>query len=101
MLEDDKAELRKIIIDNKQDKDVQITRGYGKHNLQQPKDYIEEFTNYIKEKAVNEKNNENKIIYIQQLNETLEKLKKENEKLVLENKDSSLQNGQYPSLTLL
>ena len=49
LLEDDKAELRKIIIDNKPDTGVQITRGYGKHNLQQPEDYIEEFTNYIKE----------------------------------------------------
>ena len=52
-------------------------------------------TNYIKEKAVNEKNNENKIIYIQQLNETLEKLKKENEKLVLENKEVQRENDNY------
>ena len=49
LLENDKAELRKIIIDNRPDSDVQISRGYGKHNLQQPEDYIEEFTNYIKE----------------------------------------------------
>ncbi len=49
LLEDDKAELRKIIIDNKPDTGVQVTRGYGKHNLQRPEDYIEEFTNYIKE----------------------------------------------------
>ena len=52
-------------------------------------------TNYIKEKAVNEKNNENKIIYIQQLNETLEKLKKENEKLTLENKEVQRENDNY------
>ena len=51
--------------------------------------------NYIKEKAVNEKNNENKIIYIQQLNETLEKLKKENEKLIQENKEVQRENENY------
>ena len=52
-------------------------------------------TNYIKEKAVNEKNKENKLIYIQQLNETLEKLKKENEKLILENKEVQRENDNY------
>ena len=52
-------------------------------------------TNYIKEKAVNEKNNENKIIYIQQLNETLERLKKENEKLIYENKEVQRENDNY------
>ena len=52
-------------------------------------------TNYIKEKAVNEKNKENKLIYIQQLNETLEKLKKENEKLIIENKEVQRENDNY------
>ena len=52
-------------------------------------------TNFIKEKAVNDKNNENKIIYIQQLNETLEKLKKENEKLINENKEAQRENENY------
>lgn len=49
LLQDDKAGLRPVIIDKKEDTNVQITRGYGKHNLQRPEDYIEEFTQYIKD----------------------------------------------------
>lgn len=49
MLQDDKNEIRPIIIDKKKDDGFEITRGYGKHNLKRPEDYIEEFTTYIKE----------------------------------------------------
>jgi len=52
-------------------------------------------TNFIKDKAVNDKNLENKITYIQQLNDTLERLKKENEKLVNENKEIQRENENY------
>ena len=52
-------------------------------------------TNFIKDKAVNDKNSENKISYIQQLNDTLERLKKENEKLVNENKEIQRENENY------
>ena len=49
----------------------------------------------VKLKAVSDKDNENKIILIQQLNETLEKLKKENEKLTSENKEAQRENENY------
>lgn len=49
MLQDDKSEIRPIIIDKKKDDGFEITRGYGKHNLKRPEDYIEEFTTFIKE----------------------------------------------------
>ena len=49
MLQDDKNEIRPIIIDKKKDDGFEIERGYGKHNLKRPEDYIEEFTAYIKE----------------------------------------------------
>ena len=47
MIQEDKAAARKIIIDNTDDGYVQVKRGYGKHNLEQPQDYLEEFTEYI------------------------------------------------------
>ena len=49
----------------------------------------------VKLKAVSDKDNENKIILIQQLNETLERLKKENEKLTSENKEVQRENENY------
>ncbi len=49
MLQDDKNEIRPIIIDKKPDGDLEIERGYGKHNLKRPEDYIDEFTAYINE----------------------------------------------------
>ena len=42
----------------------------------------------VKLKAVSDKDNENKVLLIQQLNETLERLKKENEKLTSENREA-------------
>lgn len=47
MIQDDKAAARKIIIDETPDGNVQVKRGYGKHNLEKPADYLEEFTQYI------------------------------------------------------
>ena len=47
MIQDDKAAARKIIIDETPDGNVQVKRGYGKHNLEKPTDYLEEFTQYI------------------------------------------------------
>ena len=44
---------------------------------------------------MSDKDNENKIILIQQLNETLERLKKENEKLTSENKEAQRENENY------
>ena len=49
----------------------------------------------VKLKAVSEKDNENKILLIQQLNETLERLKKENEKLTSENREAQRENENY------
>jgi hypothetical protein len=49
----------------------------------------------VKLKAVSDKDNENKILLIQQLNETLEKLKKENEKLTSENREAQRENENY------
>ena len=49
----------------------------------------------VKLKAVSDKDNENKILLIQQLNETLERLKKENEKLTSENKEAQRENENY------
>ena len=49
----------------------------------------------IKSKAVSDKDNENKVLLIQQLNETLERLKKENEKLISENKEAQRENENY------
>ena len=49
----------------------------------------------VKQKAVSDKDNENKILLIQQLNETLERLKKENEKLTSENKEAQRENENY------
>ena len=49
----------------------------------------------VKLKAVSEKDNENKVLLIQQLNETLERLKKENEKLTSENKEVQRENENY------
>ncbi len=48
MIQDDKAAARKLIIDDTDDGNVQVKRGYGKHNLERPQDYLEEFTDYIK-----------------------------------------------------
>ena len=49
----------------------------------------------VKLKAVSDKDNENKVLLIQQLNETLERLKKENEKLTSENKEVQRENENY------
>ena len=49
----------------------------------------------VKQKAVSEKDNENKVLLIQQLNETLERLKKENEKLTSENREAQRENENY------
>ena len=49
----------------------------------------------VKLKAVSDKDNENKILLIQQLNETLERLKKENEKLTSENREAQRENENY------
>ena len=49
----------------------------------------------VKLKAVSDKDNENKVLLIQQLNETLEKLKKENEKLTSENREAQRENENY------
>ena len=49
----------------------------------------------VKQKAVSEKDNENKVLLIQQLNETLERLKKENEKLLSENREAQRENENY------
>lgn len=54
MIQDEKAEKKKLIIDSKPDSNVIVTRGYGKNNLSKPEDYIEEFSNFIK-------NNQDKI----------------------------------------
>lgn len=48
MLQDDRSAARKIIIDDTPDTGVQIIRGYGKHNLEKPEDYLDEFSEYIK-----------------------------------------------------
>ena len=48
MIQDDKAAARKLIIDNTPDSGVKVKRGYGKRNLEKPQDYLEEFTDYIK-----------------------------------------------------
>ena len=50
---------------------------------------------FVKQKAVSDKDNENKVLLIQQLNETLERLKKENEKLVSENREAQRENENY------
>ena len=52
-------------------------------------------TDFVKQKAVSDKDNENKVLLIQQLNETLEKLKKENEKLTSENREAQRENENY------
>ena len=49
----------------------------------------------VKLKAVSDKDNENKVLLIQQLNETLERLKKENEKLTSENREAQRENENY------
>ncbi|MBR4824153.1 MAG: type I restriction-modification system endonuclease [Spirochaetaceae bacterium] len=49
LIENDKAAAKKIIIDNTDDGDVQVTRGYGKHNLKEPQDYLEEFSAFIRD----------------------------------------------------
>ena len=90
-----KIEQMKIMIEN--DKKKNLTKLDNLNNKLKEYEGKENNINmnYIKEKAVNEKNNENKIIYIQQLNETLEKLKKENEKLTQENKEVQRENENY------
>ncbi len=52
-------------------------------------------TDFVKQKAVSDKDNENKVLLIQQLNETLERLKKENEKLTSENREAQRENENY------
>lgn len=47
LIDVEKQELKKIIIDETEDKNVQVTRGYGKHNLEKPEDYLEEFSDFI------------------------------------------------------
>ena len=49
----------------------------------------------LKDKAVNEKDSENKILVIQQLNEQLQNLKAENEKLTLLNKEAQKEYESY------
>ena len=46
-VENDKAAAKKIIVDNTEDGDVIVTRGYGKNNLKKPEDYLEEFSTFI------------------------------------------------------
>ena len=48
LIESDKAAAKKIIIDNTADGDVIVTRGYGKHNVKEPEDYLEEFSDFIR-----------------------------------------------------
>ena len=50
---------------------------------------------------MSDKDNENKILLIQQLNETLERLKKENEKLTSENKKFHINLNNEKKLYLL
>lgn len=47
LIDVEKQELKKLIIDETEDKNVQVTRGYGKHNLEKPEDYLEEFSDFI------------------------------------------------------
>ncbi len=49
IIDDDKPLAKKIIIDDTDDGDVQVTRGYGKHNLKKPEDYLEEFSTFIQD----------------------------------------------------
>ena len=49
LVESDRAAARKIIIDDTEDGDVQVSRGYGKHNLKSPADYLDEFTAFLKD----------------------------------------------------
>ena len=49
IIDEDKPLMKKIIIDDTDDGDVQVTRGYGKHNLKKPEDYLEEFSTFIQD----------------------------------------------------
>ena len=49
LIDEDKTLAKKIIIDDTDDGDVQVTRGYGKHNLKKPEDYLEEFSTFIQD----------------------------------------------------
>ena len=49
LVESDKAAARKLIIDGTDDGDVIVMRGYGKHNLKQPQDYLDEFSAFLRD----------------------------------------------------
>lgn len=48
LIEKDKPLLGKVIIDETEDGNVRVIRGYGKNNLEKPEDYLEEFTDFLK-----------------------------------------------------